>query len=65
VFSGSDVLAEPGFPVPFGAAEALPVYPDNYPFEDEAAMGDKLKVTLVNANAGTALVNTVLRISPA
>jgi len=65
IFSGPDVLAEPGTPVNFGAAEALPVYPDHYPFEDEVAQGDRLKVTLVNSNAGTALVNVVLRLTPA
>jgi len=65
IFSGPDTLAEPGTPVPFGAAEALPVYPDHYPFEDEVAHGDRLKVQLVNSNAGTALVNVILRITPA
>jgi hypothetical protein len=65
IFSGPDTLAEPGTPVPFGAAEALPVYPDHYPFEDEVAHGDRLKVQLVNNNAGTALVNVILRLTPA
>lgn len=65
IFSGPDVLAEPGTPVPFGATEASPVYPDHYPFEDEVAQGDRLKITLVNSNAGTAIVNTILRLTPA
>jgi hypothetical protein len=65
IFSGPDTLAEPGTGVPFGAAEALPVYPDNYHWEDEVAHGDRLKVQLVNGNAGTAIVNVVLRITPA
>lgn len=65
IFSGPDVLAEPGSNVPFGAAEALPVYPDHYPWEDEVAQGDRLKIQLVNSNAGTALVNVVLRMTPA
>lgn len=64
IFSGPDVLAEDG-PVPFGATEAMPRYPDDYHWEDEAQAGDRLKVTLKNANAGTAIVNTVVRISPA
>jgi hypothetical protein len=65
IFSGPDVLAEPGTAVPFGGAEALPKYPDDYHWEDEVAQGDRLKVTLVNGNAGTALVNTILRLTPA
>lgn len=65
VFSGPDVLGEPGSPVHFGATEALPVYPDHFPYEDEVAQGDRLKVQLVNSNAGTALVNVMLRIAPA
>jgi hypothetical protein len=66
VFSGPDTLAEPGTPVAFvTGTEALPKYPDDYPFEDEVAHGDRLKVQLVNGNAGTALVNVVLRITPA
>ena len=65
IFSGPDVLAEPGTPIPFGAAEAMPKYPDDYHWEDEVAAGDRLKVTLSNANAGTAIVNVVLRITPA
>jgi hypothetical protein len=65
VFSGPDVLQEPGGPVPFGASEAMPKYPDDYHWEDEAAGGDRLKVSLLNGNAATALVNTVMRITPA
>ena len=65
IFSGPDVLQEPGGPVPFGAAEALPRYPDDYHWEDEVAQGDRLKIAISNANAGTALVNWVLRLTPA
>lgn len=65
VFSGPDVLQEPGGAVPFGAAEAAPQYPDHYLWEDEVARGDRLKLSLVNGNAATAIVNWVLRMSPA
>lgn len=67
IFSGPDVLAEPGSPVPFGAAEALPKYPDDYHWEDEVAQGDRLKISLSNANAaaGPDFVNWVLRLTPA
>ncbi len=65
VFSGPDVLAEPGTPVAVRATETTPVYPDDFNFEDEVASGDRLKVGLVNGNAAAATVNTVLRITPA
>lgn len=65
IFSGPDVLSEPGGAVPFGAAEAMPIYPDHYHWEDEVAKGDRLKVSLVNGNAATAIVNVVLRATPA
>ena len=70
IFSGPDVLAEPGTPVPFSATpgtELMPVYPDNYHWEDEVAHGDRLKITLVNANVagGPDFVNVVLRLTPA
>jgi hypothetical protein len=65
IFSGPDVLQEPGGAVPFGAAEAMPRYPDDYHWEDEVAQGDRLKLTLVNGNAATTLVNWVVRATPA
>lgn len=65
VFSGSDTLAEPGSFVPFGATEATPKYPDDYHWEDEAAHGDRLKITLHNGNAATTIVNWAIRITPA
>jgi hypothetical protein len=65
IFSGPDVLAEPGSAVPFGSAEAMPKYPDDYHWEDEVAQGDRLKLTLHNGNAATTIVNWVLRLTPA
>lgn len=65
IFSGPDVLAEPGTSVPFGAAEAMPRYPDDYHWEDEVAQGDRLKITLTNQNAAATVVNVVLRMTPA
>ncbi|HKW42518.1 MAG TPA: hypothetical protein VJN39_14815, partial [Gemmatimonadales bacterium] len=35
IFSGPDILQEPGGVVPFAAAEATPKYPDDYHWEDE------------------------------
>ena len=67
VFSGPDVLAEPGTPVQVFATERTPIYPDDFNLEDEVAQGDRLKVTLVNGNvaAGPDAVNTIVRITPA
>lgn len=65
VFSGPDVLAEPGTVVPNAASESTPKYPDDYFLEDDVAQGDRMKISLVNGNAGTAIVNTFLRITPA
>ncbi len=65
IFSGPDVLAEPGSSVPFAAAEAMPVYPDDYHWEDEVAQGDRLKITLTNGNAAASVVNWAVRLTPA
>jgi len=65
IFSGPDVLQEPGGAVPFGAAEAMPKYPDDYHWEDEVAQGDRLKISLSNGNALASVVNWVVRITPA
>lgn len=74
IFSGPDVLAEPGTPIPFpvGATaaapiEKMPVYPDDYHWEDEVAHGDRLKITVTNTNTagGPHIVNVVLRLTPA
>lgn len=67
IFSGPDVLAEPGSPIPFAASEAMPKYPDDYHWEDEVAQGDRLKISITNTNstAGPDIVNVVLRLTPA
>jgi hypothetical protein len=74
IFSGPDVLAEPGSPLPFPAGataaapiEALPKYPDDYHWEDEVAHGDRLKITISNTNVanGPHIANVILRLTPA
>jgi hypothetical protein len=64
IFAGPDTLQEPGGMVPFGAAEATPRSPDDYHWEDMVAKGDRIKITLHNANAGTATVNWAARFTP-
>lgn len=67
LFSGPDVLAEPNSPVASKGADVLPVYPDDFPYEDEVAHGDRIKLTLINGNtaAGPDAVNVILRMTPA
>jgi len=65
VFAGPDTLQEPGGMVPFGSAEATPRYPDDYHWDDEVAHGDRIKVALHNGNAGTAIINWAVRLTPA
>ena len=69
IFSGPDVLQEPGGLVPQAtlATKATPAYPDDYHWEDEVARGDRLKIRIQNSSA-TALAGTVawiLRFTPA
>lgn len=65
IFSGPDILLQPGAAVPFGAAEAAPVYPDHVLAEDEAAEGDRLSFVFVNGNAGAAIINWRVMLTPA
>lgn len=68
VFSGPDVLQEPGGQVPFGptlGTQSNPKYPDDYLWEDEVAKGDRIKLTLVNGDPAATVVNWSLRLAPA
>lgn len=65
IFSGPDVLQQPGGFVPFGAAAGNPVYPDHYLWEDEVAVGDRLSLIFNNPTAGAIVVNWAVRLTPA
>lgn len=66
IMSGPDILAEPGFPVPFtSAGEAMPKVPDDYHWVDEVAKGDRLNIVLTNGNAAATNINVVVRLTPA
>jgi hypothetical protein len=66
VFSGPDILAEPGSFVPKGASGEPPRVPDDYHWIDDVAKGDRLKVTLVDANTtGSSVVYWAVRLTPA
>lgn len=64
VFSGPDILAEPGSFVPVGALDEPPKVPDDYHWRDDVAKGDRLKVTVVNGNAAATTLYWVLSITP-
>lgn len=65
IFSGPDVLQEPGGFVPCRTVGTVttPSYPDDYHWEDEVAQGDRLKIALTAGSACT--VRWVLRMTPA
>jgi len=65
IFSGSDILTEPGATIPFGAAEAAPVYPDHILAEDEVAEGDRLSMTFTNGGAAVRDINWAVMLTPA
>lgn len=51
VYSGQDVLAENMVP---SAQNRTPVYPDDYPLNDVAAGGERIKLRVRNTNAAAA-----------
>jgi hypothetical protein len=65
VFSGPDVLLEPGSVVDNAGAVRSPKYPDDYFLEDDVAQGDRLKVSITNVGAGAGNAVVALRITPA
>jgi len=66
IFSGPDTLQEPGGLVPFtSTTDTPPRYPDDYHWEDEVAMGDRLKIAIFNGNAANTVINWVIRMAPA
>ena len=65
IFSGPDVLQEPGGMVPCltDGTVTYPKYPDDYHWEDEVAAGDRIKISLSAVTACSVVY--VLRITPA
>lgn len=59
---GSDLLQSDG-PVQQKATPPLVTYPDDFMLTDDALAGSRIVVLLRNANAGTALVGTKVRIT--
>ena len=62
IYSGTDVLAEEQ---PISAANRIPLWPDDFPYNDIAAAMDRLKIKLRNTTAATSrTVLTMLRLNP-
>jgi len=62
VYSGSDLLQQEG-EVTVKAANAPPVYPDDYHMEDDAIAGDRLSVQLRNTTGAAINVRTYIKIT--
>jgi len=62
VYSGSDIVAEA---YALNPANRFPIYPDDYPLNDVAAAGDRLKVRIRNTTGGAVVANYSVRITPA
>jgi len=64
VFSGPDILAEPGMFVPKGASGEPPRVPDDYHVVEKIAKGDRIKVSLKDANtSGNSVVYFNIRLT--
>ena len=63
ILSGPDTLAEEQ-PVQNVAAGIWPKYPDDFHWQDEAAMGDRFKINLRNTTGAAVIVNGVVKITP-
>lgn len=63
VFMGSDLVQEES-PSKIGAANAVPIWPDDYLVSENVYPGTRLKVQLRNSSGGTIVVKTTVRINP-
>lgn len=61
VFSGQDVLLEQGS---VSILDRQPIYPDDFSLNDVAAGGERIKIRIRNASAGTLNFFTTLKITP-
>lgn len=61
VYSGQDIVAEN---ISLNAQNRIPVYPDDYTFNDAAAQGDRLKVRVRNPTGGALIVFYSVRVTP-
>jgi len=61
IYSGQDVLLESGN---ISILDRMPVYPEDFPLNDVAAGGERIKIRVRNSSAGTLVVNTAVKITP-
>lgn len=62
IYSGQDTIAE-GMSV--NTQNRFPVYPDDYPLNDVAAAGERVKVRIRNTTGGALTVFYSVRVTPA
>jgi hypothetical protein len=63
VYSGSDVLQQNG-PITLKAANASPIFPDDFLLDDEATAGERLNVVLTNSGTVNDACEVVVIITP-
>lgn len=64
VYSGSDLLQQQALADILAVASPI-LYPDHYNLNDIAAAGERLSVALLEGAAGTPIVRTQVRVTPA
>lgn len=61
VYSGADIVAES---FALSSANRFPLYPDDFPLNDVAAAGDRLKIRVRNTTGGALTAFYSVRITP-
>lgn len=61
VYSGTDTLAEG---MALSTQNRFPVFPDDFPLEDVAAAGERLKVRIRNTTGGALTAFYAVRVTP-
>lgn len=62
IYSGQDTIAEG---MALNAQNRFPVYPDDFPLNDVAAAGERIKIRVRNTTAGALTAFYSLRLTPA
>jgi len=60
IYSGADIVAES---FALGSANRTPIYPDDFPLNDVAAAGDRLKIRVRNTTGAPIVVDYSVRIT--
>lgn len=62
IYSGQDTIAEG---MALSTQNRFPVYPDDYPLNDVAAAGERIKIRIRNTTAGSLTCFYSVRLTPA